>query len=82
MARIKQYKQKYLLEDLTKYIKYQMKANGMNETELASKCGYSQQNINKKFKTNNFSARELIIFFNLFDTPADELAKLFKEGGK
>lgn len=82
MPRIKQYKQKYLLDDLGKYINRQMKANGFNQKTLAEKCGCSQQNMSYKFRENSFTAKDLIIFFNLFDTSADELAKLLKEEGK
>lgn len=79
MPRIKAYKRKYMLNDLSDYIRHQMEEQKIKQEDLSIKLGCSQQTISYKMRTHSFNLNDLITIFTLFDTAPEDLERLLKE---
>lgn len=79
MPRIKALNKKYMVNDLSTFIVRQMKANGMNQTDLAKACGHPQTTMSYRIREHQLSVEDLITIFTLFDVDAETICKLLKE---
>lgn len=79
MPRVKINRRKYMLNDLSDYIRRQLRENKINQSDLAKMCGCSQPTISYKLNTHSLDLNDLITIFSYFDTSPEELAKLLKE---
>ncbi|WP_027633448.1 helix-turn-helix domain-containing protein [Clostridium hydrogeniformans] len=48
--------------DITKKINVMLAETGKKQTDLAKKIGTSQQNLNAKFKRNNFTVADMQLY--------------------
>jgi len=78
MPRVKLNQKKYMVNDLSTFIIRQMKANGMNQTDLAEACGHPQTTMSYRIREHQLSVEDLITLFTLFDVDSETLAKLLK----
>lgn len=79
MPRVSINKRKYMLNDLSEFIKREMRANQINQAELGKLCGHSQQTMGNHLQPNKLTVSDLITIFTLFDVPPEKLAELLKE---
>lgn len=78
MLRVRINKKKYMVKDLSTFITRQMKANGMNQSDLGEACGHPQQTMSYRLNNGKLSVEDLITIFTLFDVSGEKLEELLK----
>lgn len=79
MPRINQYKEKYMMEDFTKYVYGEMKFKKISGAKLGEILGgISQQAISYKMKNNVWTMSDLIRIFEAFSTPEEKILSFIR----
>lgn len=86
MPRVAVNKKKYKLADLQKWIKGQIRAQGLKQRQVAKELGISQQALSERLKPpedknkdkDPFSYGDMLTLFKLFDTSTEKMAELMQ----
>lgn len=86
MPRVAVNRKKYKLADLQEWIKGQIRAHGLKQSQVAYELGISQQALSERLKPpknkrkdkDSFSYGDLLVLFKLFDTPAEKMTELMQ----
>lgn len=80
-------KKEHRIKELTGWVVSQMHIHGLYQDEVAKKLGIKQSSLSarlnpeeykKKLKKDPFSYGDMLILFQLFDTPLEEIGRLMK----
>jgi len=76
MPRIKENKEKYLLSDFSSWVIGQLHDKHLRQSDLAKELGITQQALSKKLSKHNFTLKDLIRIFKVFETDKETITKL------
>lgn len=79
MPRIRDYKRKYKLSDLSKFIIGEMAGMELTQTDMADALKITQQAFSKKLKNNQFTYSDLLTIFKVLQTTDKKIVELMKE---
>lgn len=67
----------YREKDITNYIRNLMRSRGRHQKDIANLLGLTEGRIAQKFKTNGFTATEILQIFRYLKADAEAVGKLF-----
>lgn len=78
MPRIRQYRQKYMLNDIGAWVAGRMMRQRKTQSVVADEMGISQQALSLKIRNNQFTYGDLLKLFKILNAEDSEILKLMK----
>lgn len=78
MPRVAIKKKDYRIIDFRKWLAGEMAVNGIKQKDIAEWFGISQPAVSQKIREGNFTLKELLIVFEQFKVPEEQIGKLLK----
>ena len=78
MPRIKQYKEKYMVNDIGAWVSGKLMRLKMTQKVVAGELGITQQALSLKIRSNSFTYEDLIKLFRVFGSDDEEILKIMK----
>lgn len=78
MPRIRQYKEKYMVNDIGAWVAGKLMRLKMTQKVAAGELGITQQALSLKIRSNSFTYEDMIKLFRVFGSDDEEILKIMK----
>ena len=68
----------YKVRDIGNMVRFWLIRSGKYEKDLAAQLGISQQGVSQKIRKNQFSYSDLVVIFDFFEVPNEEILRVMK----
>lgn len=78
MPRIREYKEKYMVNDIGAWVAGKLMRLKMTQKVAAGELGITQQALSLKIRSNSFTYEDMIKLFRVFGSDDEEILKIMK----
>lgn len=78
MPRVLAKKKDYIIQDLSDYIRCEMKRKGISQEAIAHELKIEQPSFSYLLRTGRFSVQQIVVVFSVLGTDEEKIGRLLK----